>query len=294
MNIDSKNFKMNFNQDVAFIKRKASSIHNSPFLFRKDHSANNVVSNFSLSSNINDNFDLDSQDFLNKSVDNSSKSAKSYSPNINTLNRKHYSDRFIPVSETKMFEKFEVSKAFNNDSNIGNGNLGSNSPNIGGSPNNMGKNYNNLLMENFFLNGPNNILEGLNATTFNDEFVNNIKGKSKFFKFNKDILNNKKPNSILHSISTSNYSNENAYNPINDIENQTIDRKISTKPYKTIEVPDLLDDFYLNLVDWSSSNLIAVGQTDSVNLYCTNKMTLTKLFQYTGDKYVSSVIWNTE
>ena len=292
MNIE-KNFKMNFIQDVTFTKRKASSIQNSPFLMRKEPNSANDITNFKLSSKFNDNFQLD--DNLNQSIDQSSSSAKSYSPNVNTLNKKRYSDRFIPVSETKMFEKFEVSKTANNDKNIGDWHSSNNSPQLGNSPNNSNKNYNNLLMENFFLNEPNNILEGLSATTFNDDFKNNIKGKSKFFKFNTSLTNNnKKPNSILHSITNNPYSNENIYDPINDIENVILDRKISTKPYKTIEAPGLLDDFYLNLVDWSSSNLIAVGQGDCVNLYCTNKMTMAKLFTYNTDKYVSSVIWNTE
>jgi cell division cycle 20-like protein 1 (cofactor of APC complex) len=294
MNRDT-NFKIKFNQGVTFTKRKASSIHNSPFLYRKDYKCNSEVSDFKLSSKFNDNFNLDSNDNLNHSVDQSGLSVKSYSPNVNTLVKKKYSDRFIPVSETRMFEKFEVSKTANNDKNIGDWNLSNNnSPNISNSPNAVGKDYNSLLMENFFLNEPNNILEGLNATSYNDDFRNNVKGKSKFFKFNTDLTNNKKPNSILHSIANYTYSNENAYNPINEIENEIIDRKISTKPYKTIEAPGLLDDFYLNLVDWSSSNLIAVGQSECVNLYCTNKMTVTKLFTYSGDKYVSSVIWNTK
>lgn len=36
-------------------------------------------------------------------------------------------------------------------------------------------------------------------------------------------------------------------------------RKIPTAPYKVLDAPALQDDFYLNLVDWSSSNLLAVG-----------------------------------
>jgi cell division cycle 20-like protein 1 (cofactor of APC complex) len=36
-------------------------------------------------------------------------------------------------------------------------------------------------------------------------------------------------------------------------------RKIPSAPYKVLDAPALQDDFYLNLVDWSSSNLLAVG-----------------------------------
>lgn len=36
-------------------------------------------------------------------------------------------------------------------------------------------------------------------------------------------------------------------------------RKISNKPYKELDAPCLKDDFYLNLIDWSSSNQIGAG-----------------------------------
>jgi len=30
-------------------------------------------------------------------------------------------------------------------------------------------------------------------------------------------------------------------------------------PFKVLDAPQLQDDFYLNLVDWSSTNILAVG-----------------------------------
>ena len=41
----------------------------------------------------------------------------------------------------------------------------------------------------------------------------------------------------------------------------------SSKPYKTVNAPDLLDDFYLNLLSWSSMNIIAVGLDTKVYLH---------------------------
>ena len=69
-------------------------------------------------------------------------------------------------------------------------------------------------------------------------------------------------------------------------------RKIPNKPYKIIEAPGLLDDFYLNLLDWSSKNDIAVGLNNSVFLWSSNKTHLLNLFTYEQEKYVSSIIWN--
>ena len=35
-------------------------------------------------------------------------------------------------------------------------------------------------------------------------------------------------------------------------------RKIPKSPFKVLDAPDLQDDFYLNLVDWSSTNVLSV------------------------------------
>ena len=36
-------------------------------------------------------------------------------------------------------------------------------------------------------------------------------------------------------------------------------RRIPKVPYKVLDAPDLQDDFYLNLIDWSASNVLSVG-----------------------------------
>ena len=38
-------------------------------------------------------------------------------------------------------------------------------------------------------------------------------------------------------------------------------------PFKVLEAPALQDDFYLNLIDWSAQNYIAVGLATSVYLW---------------------------
>jgi len=52
-------------------------------------------------------------------------------------------------------------------------------------------------------------------------------------------------------------------------------RKISKVPFKVLDAPALADDFYLNLVDWSSLNVLAVGLGSCVYLWsaCTSKVT---------------------
>jgi len=50
---------------------------------------------------------------------------------------------------------------------------------------------------------------------------------------------------------------------VNDEDNQILPpkktRKISKIPFKVLDAPSLRDDFYLNLVDWSDTNNLAVG-----------------------------------
>jgi len=43
-------------------------------------------------------------------------------------------------------------------------------------------------------------------------------------------------------------------------------------PFKVLDAPELQDDFYLNLVDWSALNVLAVGLSKSVYIWsaCTS------------------------
>ncbi|GFH50148.1 cell division cycle 20-like protein 1, cofactor of APC complex [Chaetoceros tenuissimus] len=52
-------------------------------------------------------------------------------------------------------------------------------------------------------------------------------------------------------------------------------RKIAKVPFKVLDAPALADDFYLNLVDWSSQNVLAVGLGTCVYLWsaCTSNVT---------------------
>lgn len=60
-----------------------------------------------------------------------------------------------------------------------------------------------------------------------------------------------------------------------------------------LDAPELQDDFYLNLVDWSSQNVLSVGLGTCVYLWsaCTSQVTrLCDLAQ--TDDAVTSVSWN--
>ena len=67
-------------------------------------------------------------------------------------------------------------------------------------------------------------------------------------------------------------------------------RKIPKTPYKILDAPSLQDDFYLNLVDWSSNNILAVGLSNSVYVWsaCTSKVS--KLTE--SQESITSIAWN--
>ncbi len=44
-------------------------------------------------------------------------------------------------------------------------------------------------------------------------------------------------------------------------------RKVNKKPYKILDAPNLQDDFYLNLLDWSGKNHIAVALDSSLYIW---------------------------
>jgi cell division cycle 20-like protein 1 (cofactor of APC complex) len=46
--------------------------------------------------------------------------------------------------------------------------------------------------------------------------------------------------------------------------------EISITPAKILDAPELQDDFYLNLVDWSSQNMLGVGLGSCVYLWYLN------------------------
>uniref|UniRef100_A0A3Q1FII1 Fizzy-related protein homolog n=1 Tax=Acanthochromis polyacanthus TaxID=80966 RepID=A0A3Q1FII1_9TELE len=70
-------------------------------------------------------------------------------------------------------------------------------------------------------------------------------------------------------------------------------RKIPQIPFKVLDVPELRDDFYLNLVDWSPLNVLCVGLGSCVYLWnaCTSQRTRLCDLSVEGDS-VTSVSWS--
>ena len=75
-------------------------------------------------------------------------------------------------------------------------------------------------------------------------------------------------------------------------EQNTKERRVSKLPFKVLDAPNLQDDFYLNLVDWSSTNLLAVGLLGSVYIWSAQNNKVTKLCEVDEDDAITSVSWS--
>ncbi|ODV90151.1 hypothetical protein CANCADRAFT_31198 [Tortispora caseinolytica NRRL Y-17796] len=69
-------------------------------------------------------------------------------------------------------------------------------------------------------------------------------------------------------------------------------RHISPFPSRVLDAPELADDFYLNNVDWSSSNILAVGLGSCVYLWIGSSAQVLKLCDFSSvQDTVTSVSW---
>ncbi|CUG91148.1 WD40 repeat-containing protein, putative [Bodo saltans] len=72
-------------------------------------------------------------------------------------------------------------------------------------------------------------------------------------------------------------------------------RIIPQTPERILDAPELLDDFYLNLVDWSSTNLLTVALRHTVYLWNADTGGITQLMSTSHqDNYISAVAWHAD
>lgn len=70
------------------------------------------------------------------------------------------------------------------------------------------------------------------------------------------------------------------------------ERKIASTPFKVLDAPNLQDDFYLNVVDWSSNNNLAVGLGQALYIWNYHTNNVKKLTEYYGRNLLTSVSWD--
>ncbi len=69
-------------------------------------------------------------------------------------------------------------------------------------------------------------------------------------------------------------------------------RRIATAPERVLDAPGLIDDYYLNLLDWSSGNQVAIGLERNVYVWSADEGSVSCLLEASPDTYVSSVKWS--
>ncbi|EME83183.1 uncharacterized protein MYCFIDRAFT_60989 [Pseudocercospora fijiensis CIRAD86] len=69
-------------------------------------------------------------------------------------------------------------------------------------------------------------------------------------------------------------------------------RRVLTAPERVLDAPGLVDDYYLNLLDWSSGNQVAIGLDKSVYVWSAETGSVQSLFDCPSDTYISSVKWS--
>ncbi|XP_042214085.1 cell division cycle protein 20 homolog isoform X2 [Homarus americanus] len=68
-------------------------------------------------------------------------------------------------------------------------------------------------------------------------------------------------------------------------------RHIPSVPEKVLDAPELLDDYYLHLLDWSVNNHLAVALSSSVYIWNAGDGAITPLVQLEAPDYVCSLSW---
>ncbi|XP_020292214.1 cell division cycle protein 20 homolog isoform X2 [Pseudomyrmex gracilis] len=68
-------------------------------------------------------------------------------------------------------------------------------------------------------------------------------------------------------------------------------RYIPQAPDRILDAPEIIDDYYLNLVDWSNNNILAVALGANVYLWNAGTGTIEQLFELESNDYVCSVAW---
>jgi cell division cycle protein 20 (cofactor of APC complex) len=71
-------------------------------------------------------------------------------------------------------------------------------------------------------------------------------------------------------------------------------RRVLTAPERVLDAPGLVDDYYLNLLDWSSGNQVAIGLERNVYVWSAESGSVASLLECPEDTYISSVKWSAD
>ena len=238
---------------------------------------------------------------INKKICKTLTKINNINTNNNKLNNNYHKnyisfDRFIPIKNDENFQNFLLHlKNSNSDNKKNNNNLNINSYFSNNSEQESEKKrYNKLILDSlihysdlsleknnnnsFFSNNDDNnsILNNSNNT---NHHINKNKFKS-LLKFS--TTNNKNNNNNINIINNNNnsfnyFSNKNFLNNNFLFNFHTKNRHINQTPEKILDAPSLLDNFYINVLDYSKFNILSVALSNEVYLYNTENFCIEKL-----------------
>eukprot|EP01029_Cantina_marsupialis_P013591 TRINITY_DN301247_c0_g1_i1.p1 TRINITY_DN301247_c0_g1~~TRINITY_DN301247_c0_g1_i1.p1 ORF type:complete len:427 (-),score=106.50 TRINITY_DN301247_c0_g1_i1:657-1937(-) len=68
-------------------------------------------------------------------------------------------------------------------------------------------------------------------------------------------------------------------------------RQISSRPAKVLDAPDLVDNYYFNLLDWSCSNVLAIALGQTIYLWEASTGSINELLTLPEDDIITSLSW---
>lgn len=68
-------------------------------------------------------------------------------------------------------------------------------------------------------------------------------------------------------------------------------RFIPQNPDRILDAPDIINDYYLNLLDWSANNIVTVALGNAVYLWNAGTGNIEVLFENPGDEHACSLSW---
>lgn len=70
------------------------------------------------------------------------------------------------------------------------------------------------------------------------------------------------------------------------------ERVVSKNPFKVLDAPNLMDDFYVNVIDWSQQNNVAVGLGNTSYLWNFYNNNVEKVFETDSNNLLTSLCWD--
>jgi cell division cycle protein 20 (cofactor of APC complex) len=71
-------------------------------------------------------------------------------------------------------------------------------------------------------------------------------------------------------------------------------RRILTSPERVLDAPSIVDDYYLNVLDWSCNNQVAIGLGQSVYVWSAESGGVASLLETSPETYVASLKWSND